>query len=257
VAVINETAARLYWPGEDPLGQRISLGLRLPEIADPEPREIIGVVSDVRELGMHLEPPPLVYVPLGQVPPPFLVRFVRLVSQNLLIRGSEAGGLVAEDMTREVQVVDPAQSVTQVMSMEEIVSHSMDPQRFNALLLGLMADLALVLAAVGLYGVTSYRVAQRARELGVRMALGATRRAVVWLVVRHGLSAVGVGVVLGLLGASRLVWVLDHLLYGVSPVDPGVFLAVPAVLLAMALVSLWLPAWRASRVDPMVSLRSE
>jgi predicted permease len=257
VAVINETAARLYWPGEDALGQRISLGRGIPEIADSEPREIIGVVSDVRELGLHLEPPPLVYIPLGQLPPPFLARFVRLFSQNLLIRASEGVRPVAEDMTREVQAVDPAQSIPQVVSMEEIISRSMDPRRFNALLLGLMADLALGLAAVGLYGVTSYRVTQRAREIGIRLALGATRRAVVWLAVRHGLSSVAVGVVLGLVAASQLVWVVDHLLYGVSPRDPGVFLSAPAVLLGVALVAVWLPAWRASRVDPMVALRSE
>jgi putative ABC transport system permease protein len=160
-------------------------------------------------------------------------------------------------VTREAWAVNPALPVTGVMSLEAILSRSMDPRRFNTLLLGLMAGLALVLAAVGLYGVLSYRVNQRTREIGVRMALGATRGAVVWLVVRQGMSAAGVGAVLGLWGASELTWLLDHLLYGVSPVDPGVFLAAPAVLMGVALVATWLPAFRASRVDPMVALRSE
>ncbi|HYH95617.1 ABC transporter permease [Hyalangium sp.] len=257
VALINEAAARRYWPGEEPLGQRISLGRSIPQIADPEPREIIGVVSDVRELGLHEEPQPIVYVPLGQMPAPFLARFMRLFPQSILVRSSGELGPLAEAVTREAWTVNPALPVTGVMSLETILSRSMDPRRFNTLLLGLMAGLALVLAAVGLYGVLSYRVNQRTREIGVRMALGATRGAVVWLVVRQGMSAAGVGAVLGLWGASELTWLLDQLLYGVSPVDPGVFLAAPAVLMGVALVATWLPAFRASRVDPMVALRSE
>ena len=257
VVVINEAAARMYWPGEDPVGKRIWLGRSIPEIADPEPREIIGVARDVRELGVHEPPPPIAYLPPGQVPPPLLSHFLRLSSQSLVIRSVQAGGPVAEDLTRGVQAVDPAQSVTRVVSLEALLSRSMDPQRFNVLLLGWLAALAVGLAGVGLYGVASYRVTQRAREIGVRMALGARRRAVVWLAVRHGLSAVAVGAGLGLVGASQLTWVLEHLLYGVSPMDAGVFLAVPAVLMGVALVALWLPAWRATRVDPMVALRSE
>jgi ABC-type antimicrobial peptide transport system permease subunit len=162
-----------------------------------------------------------------------------------------------EAVRREIWAVDPAQPVMSAVSMGEIVSRRLAPQRFSTVLLGLMAGLALVLATVGIYGVRSYLEHQRAREIAVRLALGATRGAVVWLVVRQGMSAVAVGAALGLLGATRLTQLIDHLLFGVSPVDPAVFLCAPAVLVGVALVATWLPAWRASRVDPMVALRAD
>jgi ABC-type antimicrobial peptide transport system permease subunit len=158
---------------------------------------------------------------------------------------------------REIWAVDPAQPVMDAVSMEEIVSRRLGPQRFNAVLLGVMAGLALALATVGIYGVRSYLENQRAREIAVRLALGSTRGAVVWLVVRQGMSAVGVGAALGLLGSARLTGLIEHLLFGVSPVDPGVFLSAPALLVGAALVATWVPAWRVSRVDPMVALRAD
>ncbi|MBN1206295.1 MAG: ABC transporter permease [Myxococcaceae bacterium] len=257
VAVINEAAARRYWPGQDPIGARILLGREIAPYGDPAPREIIGVVRDVLEGGLEEEPPAIVYIPLGQMPAPYLTMAVRLVSQSLVVRAAEADELLATAVLREIHAVDAQQPVTDVVSMEEIVSRALGPQRFSTLLLGLMAGLALVLAAVGIYGVLSYLVNQRTQELGVRLALGATPRQVVWLVLRQGMAPVLVGVTLGVAGAFGLTRLLSHLLYEVSTKDPMVFLVAPGGLLAVALVATWLPAYRASRVDPLVALRAE
>jgi putative ABC transport system permease protein len=257
VAVINETAARLYWPGEDPLGRRITLGRSIPQYTDPEPREIIGVVSDVRERSLQEAPTPVVYIPMGQVSEAYYARFAPLMPQNLVIRAPVELETLTAAVQREIWVVDPAQPVMDAVSMEEIVSRRLGPKHFSAVLLGVMAGLALALATMGVYGVRSYLENQRAREIAVRLALGATRGAVVWLVVRQGMSAVGVGAVLGLLGSAWLTELIEHLLFGVSPLDPGAFLSAPALLVGAALVATWVPAWRASRVDPMVALRAD
>jgi predicted permease len=257
VVIINEAAARRYWPGQDPLGQRIIIGETIPQMADPQPREIIGVVRDVHEVGLDAEPPVILYLPLGQMPVGFSTVLVRLLPQGLLVRAPGDTAPLAAAVQREIWAVDSMQPVTDVRSMEEIVERSLGAQRFNTLLLGLMAGLALVLAAVGIYGVLSYLVNQRTRELGVRLALGATRGEVVMLVLRQGLSTVGMGVALGVAGAFGLTRLMEHLLYSVSALDPVAFIAAPVVLVGVALASTWLPARRASRVDPMVALRYE
>jgi ABC-type antimicrobial peptide transport system permease subunit len=158
---------------------------------------------------------------------------------------------------REIQAVDPLQTVTEIATMEELVARSLGSQRFNTLLLGLLASLALVLASVGIYGVLSYLVSQRTQELGVRMALGATRAQVVWLVLRQGLSTVAVGAALGVIGAFGLTRLLSHLLYSVSPLDPVAFIAAPVLLMSVALLATGPPALRASRVDPMEAIRTD
>ncbi|HVG59132.1 MAG TPA: ABC transporter permease [Hyalangium sp.] len=257
VAVINETAARLYWPGEDPLGRRITLGRSISQYTDEEPREIIGVVTDVHERSLREAPTPIVYIPMGQVSEAFYARFIPLLPHNLVIRAPGALEALMAAVQQEIWAVDPALPVTSAVSMEEIVSRRLGPQRFNAVLLAVMAGLALALATMGVYGVRTYLENQRAREIAVRLALGATRGAVAWLVVRQGMSAVVVGAVLGLLGAARLTGLIEHLLFSVSPVDPGVFLSAPALLVGAALVATWVPAWRASRMDPMVALRAD
>jgi predicted permease len=257
VVVINEATARKYWPGQDPIGQRLRIGYSVPRLADPEPREIIGVVRDVREVGLQEEPPAILYLPVGQMPPVFSSMMVRLLPQGLLVRARGDTAPLAAAVQREIWAVDSLQPVTDVASMEEIVARSLGSERFNTLLLGLMAGLALVLAAVGIYGVLSYLVNQRTREIGVRLALGATRGEVVRLVLGQGLSTVGVGVALGVVGAIGLTRLLERLLYAVSALDPVAFIAAPVVLVGVALVSTWLPARRASRVDPMVALRAD
>jgi predicted permease len=257
VAVINESAARRYWPGQDPLGEHITLGSSFPQIADPVPREIIGVVRDVHEDGLQEGPPAIVYLPIGQVPATLLARNARLRPQALLVRASGDMGPLVASVQREIQAVDSMQAVSEIASMEELVSRSLGSQRFNTLLLGLMAGLALVLSSVGIYGVLSYLVNQRTRELGVRMALGATRAEVVWLVLRQALSTVAMGAALGVVGAFGLTRLLSHLLYSVSALDPAAFIAAPVLLMSVALLATCPPALRASRVDPMEALRME
>ncbi|HEX8706289.1 MAG TPA: ABC transporter permease [Myxococcaceae bacterium] len=257
VAVINETAARLYFAGKEPLGQRVLLGRAIPFLTEKAPREIIGVVRDVPEQGMRNGPPPILYIPLGQISPTLHARFIRLAPQRLVIRAPGAPPRLFEDIQREVLAVDAQQSVELGETMEELVSRQLAPERFSTLLMGLMAGLALGLAAIGVYGVLSYMVSQRARELAVRMALGATRAQVVWLVVRQGLVPVGAGMVLGVAGALGLTRLLAQLLYSVSPLDASAFIAALGVLLAVALTATLLPAVRASRVDIMETLRTE
>jgi putative ABC transport system permease protein len=257
VAVINEVMARRYWLGQDPIGHFVTLGASTALLADPKPREIIGVVSDVREQGLHEEPSAVIYLPMGQVPERVHARFMGVFSQNLLVRTKVDLGSLEGAVKREIWALDPQLPIIDVVSLEAFVERSLGPRRFNTLLMSLMAGMALVLAAMGIYGVLSYLVNLRKRELGVRMALGATRGQVVLLVLRQGLATVGAGMALGLVGAFWLTRLLSHMLVYVSSLDPLAFFLAAGLLFGVALVAIAVPAVRASRVDPMVSLRTE
>jgi putative ABC transport system permease protein len=258
VAIINETTAKRFWPNENPIGQRIHVGMPFtPELADPQPRRIVGIVKDVREVGLDQEAPPIIYLPIGQIAPPLAVMFVRLLPVSLAVRaqGTQAGLL--EAVQKQVWAVDPQQPITDVVTMEQIVARSVGAYRFNMALMGGLALLALVLAAVGIYGVLSYLVHQRTREIGVRMALGATAGHVLRMVVRQGLVAVGIGVVIGLGAAFGLTRLMKSLLVGVSTTDPMTFVLAPLVLAAVALFATSLPARRASHLSPVLALRRD
>jgi predicted permease len=258
VALLNEAAARRYFPNEDPVGKRIHVGAPVPEFMDPAPREVVGVVKDVREHGLDEEAPPIMYVPMAQVNGPINRLMIRLMPLNLAVR-SAAGepGRLTQPVQREVWAVDARQPVSNVLTMEEVLTRSLGSQRFNMVLVGALAALALLLSAVGIYGVLSYLVAQRTQEIGVRVALGATRGSVVGLVLGQGMRAVGAGAAVGVLAAFGLAKLLTSLLYGLSASDPVAFLAAPALLLVVAFGATWLPARRAAHVDPMVALRSD
>jgi putative ABC transport system permease protein len=254
VAVINEAATRRYWPGRDPLGSRIILGVQT-SLADPRPRRIVGIVDDVRERGLDEPPPPIAYVPMSQLPDAVAAAFVELLPTSLAVRTAGPAPGLAHAVERQVAAVDPQQPVTDVCAMEEIVARSLGPRRFAAVLLGALSLLALALAAVGIYGVLSYLVQQRGREIGVRMALGATGLDVLGMVVRQGMSAVSVGIAVGLAGAFALARLLGNLLYGVGPHDPSSFALTAAFLALVAAVACAVPARRASRLDPLSVLR--
>jgi putative ABC transport system permease protein len=258
VAIINERAAAQFWKDEDPIGQRIWLGRPIaPELADQAPREIVGVVRDVREQGLDASAPAIVYLPFGQMSPPLGRMVVRLLPQNVLVGTTVAPASVTVPVQRAIWRVDKDQPITNILRMDEVVARSLGSREFNMLLVGALALVALALAAVGIYGVLSYLVQQRTREIGVRIALGATSGRVLSLVVRQGLTTVGAGVALGLAGAIALTRLLQSLVYGISVRDPMTFVAAPATLVAVALVAIWLPARRAARVDPVTALRAE
>ena len=243
VAVINETMAKRYWPNASPIGQRIKETFR-----GGAWREIVGIVGSVRHEARGEEPRPEMFVPLSQVPP---------ASLNVAVRTQVEPASFAATLRRAVMVIDANMPVFEVRTMEERLFDSVAQPRFRTSLLGVFAALALVMAVVGLYAVMAVAVAQRTHELGIRIALGAPRHAVIGLVLRQGAKLVGVGIVIGLAGAWVLTRVLTTLLYEVRPNDPLTFLAVPVLLIVVALLACWLPARRASRVDPMVALRHE
>jgi putative ABC transport system permease protein len=258
VVIINEAAAKEYWPGVNALGRRLTIGEGWDaSMADTSPREIVGIVDDVREQGLGREAPSVMYVPIGQVNDNMNALAVRLLPMNLVVRSTQPVGSLSKMVADIVQSVDPAQPVSDVRTMTEIVSRSLGSERFNTMLLGGMAGLALLLAAVGIYGVLSQLVAQRTREIGVRMALGATSGGVLALFLRQALWLVVAGIVAGLLGALGAARFLTSMLSGISATDPWVFAGAPLVLLLVALAAIIAPVWRAARVEPARALRME
>ena len=244
VAVISETTARLFWPGEEPLGKRIKVGT--PSSNDNQWLTVIGVVKDVRQYELGIEPKPQMYLPHAQN------EFFD--PRALVVRTNVDPLSLATTVRRTVWEIDKDQPVSDISSMEQVVSESVARQRFSMLLLGVFAGLALVLAAVGIYGVISYSVAQRTHEIGIRMALGAQRRDVLRLTVRQGLKLVIIGVLIGLAAAFLLTRIMSSLLFGVSATDPTTFAAISIMLMSVALLASYIPALRATRVDPMVAL---
>jgi putative ABC transport system permease protein len=253
VILVNQAMARRFWPEGDPVGSRIVVGTAggqtVPGFEDPV-REVVGVVADIREMGLDRSPKPTIYVPQAQAPT------MLLALPDLLVRtsGAAALGQAVRQASREL---DPRIPEPEIRSMREQVAASVAPQRFNAVLMGAFAALALALTAVGIYGVIAYSVRHRTREIGVRMALGARPVEVLALVLRQGMVLVLAGAGIGLLAAFALTRFLASMLYGVGATDPLTFLAVTLLLVGVALLACYLPARRATRVDPMIALRAE
>jgi putative ABC transport system permease protein len=243
VILINQTMARRYFGGEDPLGKRMIIGWGVPEW-----RQIVGVVGDVKYDRLDAEAGDEFYVPHAQVP---------LTWMRLVVRGTGNLTNMAAALRAAVASLDKDLPVSNLRTMEQVLAESVAQPRFRTLLLGVFAGLALILAAVGLYGVMTYSVAQRTDEIGIRMALGAERRDVLELVVGQGMTLVLTGVAIGLAAAFALTRVLSSLLYGVRATDLTTFLAVSLLLVAVALLACYIPARRAAAVDPIVALRYE
>lgn len=247
VAVISEAMARTYWPGDDPLGRRFKLG-RSP---DTPWKEVVGVVGDVRQSELRDEPAPAMYVPASQSHPTFAA------PRMLTIDVAGDPMAIAPAVRQVIQAIDPNQPVSRVRRLSAIVSESVSQPRFYAALLGAFGIVALLLAALGVYGVIAYSVGQRAHEIGLRLALGAERRDILRMVLGQGIGVTTVGLLLGLAGAALLARLLSSLLFGVTVTDPVSFLTASAVLAAVALVACYVPARRAMQLDPMVTLRTE
>jgi predicted permease len=260
VVVINEHMAREYWKGRDPLQDRIVIGrgFTMKEFENEPPRQIVGIVGDVRHAGLNSDPAMdlRMYVPQAQLSD---------AQNSFLLRGGPmawvmrtqggARGLVPaiqEQLRRATGL-----PVSDILSMDQVVSLSTGQQRFNMFLMTVFGASALLLAAIGIYGLMAYTVVQRRHEIGIRLALGADASHVRNMVVRQGMSVALAGVLVGLGMASALSRVLKSQLFGIGDLDPVAFLAIPMVLSVVALMAVWLPANYASRLNPIDSLRSE
>jgi putative ABC transport system permease protein len=240
VAVVNEALARRLWPTEDPIGKQLPLFRHSPTV--------VGVVGNTRHEGLSQDTDPEFYVPCLQSPHD---------SMQLAVRTAVEPESIVSAVRAQVRAVDPEQPLYHVATLEQVLSESLAPRRFNMLLLGIFAGIALALATVGIYGVMAFSVTQRTHEIGIRMALGAERRNVLGLIVRQGLRLTLFGVVLGVAGAWALTSFLASFLFGVAPRDPATFALVSLALVAVSILACYIPARRATRVDPMVALRYE
>jgi putative ABC transport system permease protein len=244
--LVSEKTVKHYWPNQDPIGKRLKLG---GTAGDSPWHTVIGVVKDVRQNDFIAEPKMQMYFTYKQVK--------NLVANALIVRTSVDPISLATPVRNVIWSVDKDQPVANIDSMENIVAGAIARQRFSMLLLAIFAGLALVLAAVGMYGVMSYTVAQQTREIGIRIALGAKRVDVLKMTVNQALKLVGLGLVIGLPGAFILTRVMSSLLFGISATDPITFVSISLVVLAVALLASYIPALRATKVDPMIALRAQ
>jgi predicted permease len=236
VFVVNEAMARRYWPGQDPLGKRLNRGT------------VVGVVRDSRDRGLRQEPRPTLYEPLLQN---------YMSDQTVHVRTAIDANTLVAALRREVQALDPTLPVYNVGTLQDQENGSLYTEHVVATLLTLFGLLALSLAVVGIYGVLSHSVTERTREIGIRLAQGAQRADLLKLIVGHGMVLTLVGLAVGLLASFALTRVLAGLLFGVSPTDPVTFAIIPVLLATVALVACWLPARRATRMEPVLALKGE
>jgi putative ABC transport system permease protein len=244
VAVIDQALARQYWPGENPVGQQLKFGFG----RGTQGVAIIGVAGDIKSDGFEAPSVPHIYVSLGQFAPVNAVVFLRS-------RGDVQH--LGEAVRHEVESVDPNVPVHSISSMDQIIARSMANRRFALELLGVFAAVALLLAAIGIYGVMSYSFSQRTHEVGIRVALGAQRLDILRLAFGEGMRIVAIGLVSGLAGAAIMTRFFRSMLFNVTPGDPGTYLSVSAILAGVALFACFIPARRATRVDPLTALREE
>jgi predicted permease len=246
VTVINRAMARKFWPGEDPIGKQVGPGgPRFPLTT------IVGIVADIKHLSLRDDPAPEMYVLYNQKPWP------SMLTMQAVLRTRTGATAMTASVREAVHSVDAGLPVEKLSMLATLVDNAMVQPRFSMLLLGSFGTLAVVLACVGMYGVVSYSVAQRIREIGIRMALGAERRAIFSMVLGQGARLAGLGITIGVTAALGVTRLMTRFLYGVRPTDPLTFTGVSLLLIALALLACYLPARRATRVDPMIALRHE
>jgi predicted permease len=262
VIAINQSFARKFFPNEDPIGQQILLRYDPYPVDELRPRQIVGIVGDVKHFGLGEETPPFVYAPFVQQPAVFPGGAARAHLHKALVLRTLSGPMsgassLAVNVKKALAEIDPNQPVTNIMTMEGVLAASLGDYRFYMELLGIFAGVAVLLAAVGIYGVMSYSVSERTHEIGIRMALGAHRCDVLGLIAKLWLKLTFIGVAVGValaLGVARLI---SSFLFGVKPTDPLTYAAVALALAAVALLACYIPARRAMKVDPLVALRYE
>ncbi|NOT63135.1 MAG: FtsX-like permease family protein, partial [Acidobacteria bacterium] len=249
VVVINETLARRIWPNEDPIGKRLKLGLPENQDEDSKPwREVVGVVNDVKMNGVDRDITLQTYLPYAQMPSNSL---------GLVVRAERNPAALASAVEQAIHAIDKDLPVFSVWTMDQLLGNSLAQRRLTLVLLASLATLALLLAAIGIYGVIAYSVRLRTHELGLRMALGAQPRDVLALILKQGLKLTLIGIGLGLVAAFALTRWMASLLFGVPATDVLTFGVIAVTLLLVALVACWIPARRATKVDPMIALRSD
>jgi predicted permease len=258
VVIINQAMARRFWPDKDPLADQLVIGGKAvgPEFEEPA-RQIVGIIGDVRDGGLNRDPQPAMYVPFAQVPDRLNALNLSISPLKWLVRTRGKPYSASTAAQAELRQATGGLPVARIRSMEEIVAQSTANSDFNTFLLAAFGASALALAMIGIYGLMAYSVQQRIPEIGIRRALGADASQVRNMVVFQGLRLSLIGVAVGLASAFGLSRVLSTLLFGVTTRDPAVFAGVPLILSAVALGAVWLPARRASQVDPLVALRYE
>jgi putative ABC transport system permease protein len=255
VTIVNESLARTMWPGENPIGKRFACCEAGPKgRIDPVWHEVVGVVGDVRARGLDLDVQPMFYLPLDQMPPSAWDWLGR--TMDLVVR-TRSGAFPANDLRRVVASIAPGVPIYDLSTMQKKIAGTLQESHFDTFLLSLFAGIALVLSSVGIYGVLSHVFAQRTRDIGLRMALGATRGQIASQVLGCGLRLIAVGITFGLIGALAGARLVSSLLYGVRATDAVTFAAASCVLASVALFACYIPARRAAKVDPMVALRYE
>jgi len=257
VVIINEAMAKEFWPEGNPIGERLTIGRGvMGEFAAEPDRQIVGVVSDVRDGGLDADPRPAMYIPQGQVPDAVNALNVRITPMAWVVRTRVAVTAMAAPIQEQLRIATGL-PVARVRSMDEVVSRSVSRERFNMLVMTIFGASALLLAAIGIYGLMSYAVEQRTQEIGIRLALGARVGDVRRMIVVQGMRLALIGVAVGIAAAFGLARFISSFLFGVGAWDPLVFVAIPVLLTMVALFAVWRPAARASRVDPMSALRYE
>jgi predicted permease len=242
VVIVNETMAHRHWPGENPIGQRLKVGY----YGAPVEREVVGIVADTRQTSLDAPPLATIYLPHAQAPSGAVW---------LVLRTANEPTAVARDVKRLVAELNPQLPVASIQSFDDIIHESLKPRRFTLTLFASFSAVALALATIGVYGVISQGITERVREFGVRIALGAQPRDIIRRVMRQGLGAASLGVAIGVLGAVMLTRLLSSMLFAVTPLDLVTFSCVGAFMLGTALAACYIPARRATRVDPLVALR--